>query len=144
MAATDTQAPPAHNGKGQALASPVLVLNQNYQPLNVCNGRRAVLLLFRGKAELLANGRGEVRSVSGNIPYPSVIRLVYLVKRPLMRRRLSRRAVFYRDGFSCQYCGVESGDLTLDHIFPRSKGGTHVWENIVSCCIPVQPQEGGA
>ena len=143
MAATDTQAPPAHNGKGQALASPVLVLNQNYQPLNVCNGRRAVLLLFRGKAELLANGRGEVRSVSGAVPYPSVIRLVYMVKRPLMRRRLSRRAVFYRDGFTCQYCGVESGDLTLDHIFPRSRGGTHVWENIVSCCIPCNHKKAG-
>ena len=82
MAATDTLAPPVHNGKRPALDSPVLVLNQNYQPLNVCNGRRAVLLIFRGKAELLANGRGEVRSVSGAVPYPSVIRLVYMVKRP--------------------------------------------------------------
>ncbi len=136
MVAADIAAPSLQNEGGWGLTSAVLVLNQNYQPLNICNGRRAVLLIFRGKAELLANGRGEVRSVSGSVPCPSVIRLVYMVKRPLTRRRLSRRAVFYRDGFACQYCGAESVELTLDHVYPRSKGGPHVWENIVSCCIP--------
>lgn len=80
--------------------SPVLVLNQNYQPLNICNTRRAIVLLGHGKAELLANGRGYVHSISQTFPIPSVIRLVYMVKRPLMRRRQSRRAVFYRDGFA--------------------------------------------
>ena len=74
-----------------ALSSPVLVVNQNYQPLNVCNARRAIVLIDRGKAELLANGRGAVHSVSRIFPVPSVIRLIYMVKRPLMRRRLSRQ-----------------------------------------------------
>ena len=116
--------------------SPVLVLNQNYQPLNVCNARRAIVLLGHGKADLVANGRGYVRSVTRTFPVPSVIRLIYMVKRPLMRRRLSRRAVFYRDGFTCQYCGKTTKELTLDHIIPRSRGGAHIWENVVSACIP--------
>jgi len=108
--------------------APVLVLNQNYQPFNVCNARRAFVLLGLGKAELLANGRGDIRSVSMVFPVPSVIRLVYMVKRPLLRRRLSRRAIFFRDKYACQYCGTESKTLTLDHIIPRSRGGAHVWE----------------
>ena len=124
--------------------SPVLVLNQNYQPLNVCNARRAFVLLGRGKAELLETGRGYVRTVSQRIPVPSVIRLIYMVKRPLVRRRLSRRAIFYRDGFKCQYCGKESNkDLTLDHVMPRSKGGPHEWENVVSACIPCNHRKAG-
>ena len=123
--------------------SPVLVLNQNYQPLNICNSRRAIVLLGHGKAELLANGRGYVHSISQTFPIPSVIRLVYMVKRPLMRRRLSRRAVFYRDGFTCQYCGKQTRSLTLDHIVPRYRGGPHVWENIVSACIPCNHRKAG-
>lgn len=129
---------------GSALInSPVLVLNQNYQPLNVCNARRAIVLLGRGKAELLVNGRGHVRTVSQLVPVPSVIRLMYMVKRPLVRRRLSRRAVFYRDGFRCQYCGKDTKDLTLDHIIPRSRGGPHLWENVVSACIPCNHRKAG-
>ena len=123
--------------------SPVLVLNQNYQPLNICNTRRAIVLLGHGKAELLANGRGYVHSISQTFPIPSVIRLVYMVKRPLMRRRLSRRAVFYRDGFACQYCGKQTRSLTLDHIVPRYRGGPHVWENVVSACIPCNHRKAG-
>ena len=123
--------------------SPVLVLNQNYQPLNVCNVRRAVVLLGRGKAEIIINGRGHIRTISLLVQVPSVIRLVYMVKRPLVRRRLSRRAIFYRDGFKCQYCGSESKNLTLDHIMPRSRGGPHEWENVVSACIPCNHRKAG-
>ena len=123
--------------------SPVLVLNQNYQPLNVCNVRRAVVLLGRGKAEIIINGRGHIRTISLLVQVPSVIRLVYMVRRPLVRRRLSRRAIFYRDGFRCQYCGKESKNMTLDHIMPRSRGGPHVWENVVSACIPCNHKKAG-
>ena len=124
--------------------SPVLVLNQNYQPLNICNAKRALVLLGRGKAELVVNGRGHVRSISWAFPIPSVIRLVYMVRRPLMRRRLSRQAVFHRDGFTCQYCGGQAKQLTLDHIVPRSRGGQHVWENVVSACIPCNHRKAGS
>jgi 5-methylcytosine-specific restriction endonuclease McrA len=123
--------------------SPVLVLNQNYQPLNICNARRAFTLMGRGKAELLENGMGHVRSITRTFPVPSVIRLVYMVKRPLMRRRLSRRAIFYRDGYACQYCQQSPKELTLDHILPRSRGGAHEWENIVSACIPCNHRKAG-
>ena len=124
-------------------SSPVLVLNQNYQPLNICNARRAVVLVGGGKAELLLNGRGNVRSVSRTFPIPSVIRLFLMVKQPLVRRRLSRQAVFHRDDFTCQYCGKETTELTLDHIIPRSRRGVHAWENVVSACISCNHRKAG-
>ena len=121
----------------------VLVLNQNYQPFNVCNARRAFVLLGLGKAELMANGRGDIHSVSLTFAVPSVIRLFHMVKRPLVQRRLSRRAVFYRDKSTCQYCGVETRSLTIDHIIPRSQDGPHQWENVVSACIPCNHRKAG-
>ena len=124
--------------------APVLVLNQNYQPLNVCNARRAIVLLGLGKAELMENGRGHIHSVTQTFTIPSIIRLIYMVKRPLMQRRLSRRAVFYRDAFTCQYCGKQTRALTLDHVLPRSRGGAHAWENVVSACIPCNHRKAGA
>ena len=119
-----------------AINAAVLVLNQNYEPLNVCNARRAVVLLDVGKAELLVNGRGMIHTTHVLFPAPSVIRLMYLIRRPLFQRRLSRREVFIRDRYACQYCGRESHTLTLDHIIPRYKGGLHSWENVVSACVP--------
>ena len=123
---------------------PVLVLNQNYQPLNVCNVKRAFVLIARGKAELTVNGRGYIRSVSESFALPSVIRLQHMVRRPIVQRRLSRRAVFHRDKATCQYCGKQTRSLTLDHIVPRSRGGPHVWENVVSACIPCNHRKAGA
>lgn len=121
----------------------VLVLNQNYEPLNVCNARRALLLIHGGKAEVLEHGRGHIRTPSLAFPRPSVIRLVYLIKRPRPRVRLTRREVFIRDHFSCQYCGLKTRDLTLDHIVPRHRGGQHSWENLVSACRSCNHRKGG-
>ncbi len=113
----------------------VLVLNQNYEPLNVCHPRRAFVLLERGKAEVLEHGRGSWRSSSASWPLPSVIRLIYMIKRPRPQMRLSRREVFNRDHYTCQYCGRRgSRDLTLDHVMPRHRGGRHTWENLVTAC----------
>ncbi|MGB2799771.1 MAG: HNH endonuclease [Dehalococcoidia bacterium] len=123
--------------------SPVLVLNQNYEPLNVARARRAVVLLLRGKAELLENGAGVIHTINELIPLPSVIRLVYLVKRPRLQRKLTRHEVFRRDGYTCQYCGRHTKELTLDHVIPRYKGGKHVWENVVSACIPCNNRKAG-
>lgn len=125
------------------VSTPVLVLNQNYQPLNVCNVRRAVVLLGRGRAELLVNGRGELHTPTTVYPAPSVIRLMSLIRRPLLQRRLSRREVFARDGYLCQYCGRESKELTLDHVLPRFRGGPHSWENVVTACIPCNHRKAG-
>lgn len=122
---------------------PVLVLNQNYEPLNICRVRRALVLLFRDKAEVLENGKGELHSIEDTFPIPSVIRLVYMIKRPHQRRRLTRIEVFNRDRHICQYCGRESRELTLDHVTPRHRGGEHTWENVVSACISCNHRKAG-
>ena len=123
--------------------APVLVLNQNYQALNVCDVRRAISLLGRGKAETLETTGRLLRSAYLALPEPCVIRLVYLVKRPFHQRRLSRRDVFIRDRFRCQYCGTAPRDLTLDHVIPRSRGGGHIWSNVVSACVACNHRKAG-
>ncbi|MCC6945978.1 MAG: HNH endonuclease [Thermomicrobiales bacterium] len=121
----------------------VLVLNQNYEPLNICSGRRAVVLVIGGKAEILETHQHPIFTPDASFPYPSVIRLIYLIRSPRTRVKLTRREVFIRDNFTCQYCGRSSHDLTLDHIIPRSRGGPHVWENLTSACKPCNHRKGG-
>ena len=121
----------------------VLVLNQNYEPLNVCNEKRAIVLVNRGKAEVLEHGVGELRSPSQRFLRPSVIRLIYLIKRPRPKARLTRREVFQRDRYTCQYCGVRGKDLTIDHVIPRHRGGKHTWDNLVSACRSCNHRKGG-
>jgi 5-methylcytosine-specific restriction endonuclease McrA len=122
---------------------PVLVLNQNYEPLNVCNVKRALVLVFNGKAEVLELNHQIIHSTSRSIHAPSVIRLSYLIRRPHPRAKLSRREVFLRDDHTCQYCGIRTRDLTLDHVMPKSRGGKHTWENLVSACRPCNHRKGG-
>ena len=121
----------------------VLVLNQDYEPLNVCALRRAMGMILGGKAEILENGRGVIRSADRSWPVPSVIRLEYLVRRPLPRVRLCRRELFRRDDYTCQYCGKQTHNLTLDHVVPRHRNGEHVWENLVSACPSCNRRKGG-
>jgi 5-methylcytosine-specific restriction endonuclease McrA len=125
------------------VSSPVLVLNQNYEPLNVCNEKRAIVLVNRGKAEVLEHGKGHIRTPSQAYQLPSVIRLIYLIRRPRPKARLTRREIFLRDNFTCQYCGNRGKDLTLDHVVPRHKGGKHTWENLVSACRSCNHRKGG-
>jgi len=113
---------------------PVLVLNQNYQPLNICDIRRAVKLLGKGKAQSVEESGDYIYTVSDIFERPDVIRLMYMVKRPLQRRKMSRNEIFARDNHSCQYCGTEKRDMTIDHIQPRCDGGKHTWTNIVTAC----------
>ena len=120
----------------------VLVLNQNYEPLNVCSARRAILLVLSDKAEVLEHANRVLRSPSVSVGCPSVIRLQYMVKRPRPRVTLTRREVFVRDGYTCQYCGKHTRDLTLDHVIPRSKGGGDTWENLVSACSECNHRKG--
>ena len=123
--------------------APVLVLNQGFEPHDVCRTRRAIVLVYGGKAELVEDSRGEVHSVSRSFAIPSVIRLTQRVRRPIHERRLTRGEVFTRDGYRCQYCGRETRELTLDHVMPRSQGGVHSWENVVSACKPCNRRKGG-
>ena len=121
----------------------VLVLNATFEPINVCTVRRAVVLLLKSRAELVEQSSWELRSEHSTLPRPVVIRLVHYVRVPrdAHRRKITRRAVFARDGWSCQYCGSRS-NLTVDHVIPRSKGGAASWDNIVACCAPCNRRKG--
>jgi 5-methylcytosine-specific restriction endonuclease McrA len=112
-----------------------LVLNATYQPLSVVSSRRATCLILAEKAELIEDDGAVIRSASLTMPSPSVIRLRYMVKVPYVRRSaLSRRAVFARDDYRCQYCGQRAD--SIDHVMPRSRGGPHAWENVAAACRP--------
>ena len=121
----------------------MLVLNATYEPINVCSVRRAVVLMLKDKAEIIEHAEWELRSEHTAISRPVVIRLVSYVKVPreAHRRKITRRAVFARDGWTCQYCGSNS-NLTVDHVIPRCKGGVSTWENIVASCAPCNRRKG--
>jgi 5-methylcytosine-specific restriction endonuclease McrA len=121
----------------------VLVLNANFEPINICDTRRAIGLILSGKADMVMNGRGYIHTVSRNLPLPSVIRLEEMVHRPRMRVKLTRREVFRRDNYTCQYCGRHGLDLTLDHVLPKHLGGGHVWDNVVAACPSCNHHKGG-
>jgi 5-methylcytosine-specific restriction endonuclease McrA len=122
---------------------PVLVLNANYEPLNVCSTRRALGLLHTGKARMLLDGRGYIRTVRTSYPRPSIVRLGYMIKRPRPRVRLTKREIFRRDDYVCQYCGSRSASLTIDHVVPRHRGGNHSWSNLVTACELCNLKKGG-
>ena len=123
--------------------TPVLVLNANFEPLNVCTTRRAINLILSGKADLVMNGRGWIKTVTMAYPRPSIIRLEKMIKRPRPHIRLTKREILRRDEFTCQYCGNHTLYLTIDHIVPRRLGGTHTWDNLVAACSLCNHRKGG-
>jgi 5-methylcytosine-specific restriction endonuclease McrA len=122
----------------------VLVLNASYEPINVCTVRRAAVLILKNRAEILEEGDWALHAESLTLARPVVIRLLAYVRIPrdAHRRKITRRAVFARDRWTCQYCGHERGHLTVDHVVPRSKGGRSTWDNIVTCCAPCNRRKG--
>jgi len=115
--------------------SRALVLNATYEPLCVVPSRRAVVLVLDHKAELLHDTGECLHSERLTVAVPSVVRLRTFVKVPFRRRApLNRRGIFARDGHSCQYCGGAAE--SIDHVIPRSRGGEHVWDNVVAACRP--------
>jgi 5-methylcytosine-specific restriction endonuclease McrA len=122
----------------------VLVLNASYEPINVCTVRRAAVLILKERAEILEHGDWALHAENLTLARPVVIRLLTYVRIPrdVHRRKITRRAVFARDRWTCQYCGHERGNLTVDHVIPRSKGGDSTWENIVTCCAPCNRRKG--
>src|SRR6266581_1613047 len=110
-----------------------LVLNATDQPLAVVPARRAVVLVLKEKAEILATNGVVFRSERLELPAPAVVRLRYFVRIPYRAHAaLTRRAVFARDGWVCQYCGQAAENV--DHVIPRSRGGAHSWDNVVAAC----------
>ena len=110
----------------------------------MCSVRRATVLILKSRAEILERSERELHSESMTMPRPIVIRLTAYVRIPrdAHRRKITRRAVFARDRWTCQYCGGVRGTLTIDHVVPRSRGGTSEWENIVACCAPCNRRKG--
>lgn len=114
----------------------VLILNHTFEPLQVCAARRAVILLFTGKAERVEDSQHAIRSPSTVFVLPLVIRLHHFVKKPIQTTiSFNKKNILKRDAYTCQYCGRNSGErMTIDHIVPKAQGGRTVWENVVSAC----------
>lgn len=128
----------------------VLVLNAGYEALGLASVKRAVILVMNGTADVVEESGDYLRTPSRPYPVPSVIRLKRLVRRPPGRLALNRRNVLRRDAYTCQYCGRRGGDLTVDHVLPKSRGGRSSWENLVTACRPCNlkkknrtPEEAG-
>jgi 5-methylcytosine-specific restriction endonuclease McrA len=110
-----------------------LVLNATFEPLSIVPSRRALMLWLDEKAELIHSTERYFRAARVAFPEPSVVRLARYVRVPYQSRvALNRRAVFARDGHRCQYCGATAENI--DHVVPRSRGGTHTWDNVVAAC----------
>jgi 5-methylcytosine-specific restriction endonuclease McrA len=129
---------------GILLRMPVLVLNASYEPIHVCAVRRALILLFKGIAAAEESCEMLLHSATAQLPVPSVIRLLEYRRIPHQTRALSRKNILLRDRFTCQYCrrALSAGDLTLDHVVPRSRGGASSWENLVACCRRCNNRKG--
>ena len=116
--------------------SQVLVLNASYEPINICGVKRAIVLIVKGVAKSEEVVSSVMRSPSVEIRVPAVIRLVAYVKLSYKRKIFSKKHIFLRDQYTCQYCveKFEPAKLTLDHVLPQSRGGRSTWENLVTCC----------
>ena len=126
------------------LQRPVLVLNASYEPINICAARRALVLVLKGVASAEEVTAHAVHSTRRAVALPSVIRLLEYRRIPHQTRSLSRKNILMRDRYTCQYCHrtLPSGELTLDHVVPRSRAGESAWENLVACCNPCNNRKG--
>jgi 5-methylcytosine-specific restriction endonuclease McrA len=125
------------------LSSNVLVLNQNYEPLSVCTVRRAVVMLFLGKAEAIENHDGKrIRSVSTSFRVPSIVRLGAYARVPRKKVILTRKNIIKRDNGQCMYCGTFDGSMTVDHVVPKRYAGADTWENLVCACLKCNNKKG--
>ena len=129
---------------GEGLCKPVLVLNASYEPINVCGARRALVLVLKGVASAEEQSPHCVHSSRAAVRLPSVIRLLEYRRIPHQTRSLSRKNILMRDRYTCQYCQrpLPSGELTLDHVIPRSRSGETAWENLVACCHSCNNRKG--
>ena len=120
----------------------VLVLNQSYEPIMVVGAKRAIILILSEKVDALENYRELIHSAYLTLPLPSVIKLKHYAR---IRRRdivLSRKNILKRDNHTCQYCGIGSVPMTIDHIIPRQGGGEDSWYNLVAACVKCNARKG--
>jgi 5-methylcytosine-specific restriction endonuclease McrA len=121
----------------------VLVLNADYQPLNVCALPRAVCLIYLGKAQIIETSETPIHSIGRKYPNPTVIRLQTYIKKPYTPVKLSRKSILTRDNYTCQYCGAKEKQMTVDHVVPKRHGGKTEWENLVCSCRACNSRKGG-
>lgn len=119
----------------------VLVLNYDYTPVNITNINRALKLIIKEKAEIIKEGVQILRSEKITFKIPTIIRLLNYVKIKFFKVVLTKKNILIRDNFICQYCGTNK-NLTLDHLIPKSKGGTNDWLNLVTCCESCNKKKG--
>ena len=126
------------------LQMPVLVLNASYEPINICGARRALVLVLKGIARTEEEHGLVLHAQWSCVAMPSVIRLLEYRRIPHQTRALSRKNILLRDRNTCQYCStvLAPGELTLDHVIPRSRGGLSTWENLVACCHECNRRKG--
>ncbi|HXE06671.1 MAG TPA: HNH endonuclease [Acidobacteriaceae bacterium] len=129
-----------------AMQTPVLVLNASYEPINICGARRALVLVLKGVARTEEEQGAVLHAARMQVAMPSVIRLLEYRRIPHQTRALSRKNILLRDRNTCQYCGIilTAGELTLDHVIPRSRGGLSTWENLVACCHDCNRRKGNS
>jgi 5-methylcytosine-specific restriction endonuclease McrA len=159
------------NADASVLSTNVLMLNRLYMAIRVTNVRRAMTLLYEDLAEVVSIEDGKflsydfdtwvevseakhrfepeqydwIRTVRFQIAVPKIVRLLIYDKLPRTGVKLNRRNLFARDQSRCQYCGKRypTSELSLDHVVPRSQGGTNTWENIVCACVGCNVRKGG-
>lgn len=120
-----------------------MVLNQSYEPLTICTLKKAVLLIFLGKAEIVhKDEKKSIRTVKTNFPWPSVIRISKFIKVPYKKVILTRKNILRRDNYKCAYCGRSDLMLTVDHIIPKARGGCDSWENLITACTKCNNLKG--
>ncbi len=119
----------------EKLSMGVLVLNQSYEALQICNVRKAIILVLKEKAFVIEYIKGlKLKSVNREFSIPSIIRIEKYIRIKRNTIKLSKENIFSRDKFTCQYCGAINRPLTIDHIIPRVKGGSDSWTNLVTAC----------
>lgn len=124
------------------LKKSVLVLNQSYEPVYVCSVRRAIILVFRDRAEVIESSGLNLRTVTSAFPVPSVVRLALYLRIPTKQMALTKRNVLRRDRHQCQYCGTRRAPMTVDHVVPRTLGGGDSWDNLVCACVRCNNRKG--
>ncbi len=126
-----------------SLSREVLILNQNYEPLSVTHVKKAFIISYLGKAQIIEIYKGvHLNTIDKSFPVPSVVRLRNYVR--ISRRTISptRKNILKRDAYRCQYCGTKIGPMTVDHIIPKTLNGKDTWENLTCACVRCNTKKG--
>lgn len=121
--------------------SSVLVLNSDYTPLNITSARRGFILVDKGKAEIVKSDEMPISGGYKTYIRPLIIRLLTYIKFNSRNIRVNRTRIYKRDNHQCVYCDSKK-QLTLDHVIPKSRGGTNDWTNLVTCCFKCNLKKG--